>query len=52
MTLRVKPFLLNNGPLLTTIVVFVLAYVTGAALYPAMQRPQAFSTCSSTTARC
>ncbi len=42
MTLRVKPFLLNNGPLLTTITIFVLAYLTGALMYPAMQRPQAF----------
>ncbi len=42
MTLRIKPFLLNNGPLLTTITIFVLAYLTGALMYPAMQRPQAF----------
>lgn len=42
MTLRIRPFLLNNGPLLTTITIFVLAYLTGALMYPAMQRPQAF----------
>ncbi|KPV54137.1 ABC transporter permease [Kouleothrix aurantiaca] len=42
MTLRLRPFLLNNGPLLTTITIFVLAYLTGALMYPAMQRPQAF----------
>jgi galactofuranose transport system permease protein len=42
MTRRIRPFLLNNGPLLTTITIFVLAYVIGGQLYPAMQKPQAF----------
>lgn len=39
---RIKPFLLHNAPLLTTISVFILAYVIGALMYPAMQKPQAF----------
>jgi galactofuranose transport system permease protein len=34
--------LLRYGPLLTTITIFILAYVIGAQLYPAMQKPQAF----------
>lgn len=32
--------LAGHGPLLTTIVVFVLIYAVGAQLYPAMQKPQ------------
>jgi galactofuranose transport system permease protein len=39
---RIKPFLLNNGPLLTTITIFILVYVIGGRLYPAMQKPQVF----------
>ena len=39
---RTKYFLLNNGPLLTTITIFVLVYVAGGRLYPAMQKPQVF----------
>lgn len=42
MTQRVRRYLLSKGPLLTTITVFVLAYVIGSQLYPAMQKPQAF----------
>jgi ribose/xylose/arabinose/galactoside ABC-type transport system permease subunit len=42
MARRIKPFLLHYGPLLTTITIFVLAYVIGAQMYPAMQKPQAF----------
>jgi len=42
MASRVKPFLLDNAPLLTTIMVFVLAYFIGGQMYPAMQKPQAF----------
>lgn len=42
MTQQTRRFLFNYGPLLTTITIFVLAYVIGALLYPAMQRPQAF----------
>jgi galactofuranose transport system permease protein len=39
---RIKNFLINNGPLLTTIVVFILVYFVGSRLYPAMQKPQVF----------
>ena len=39
---RIKPFLLKNGPLLTTIAIFILVYFLGARLYPAMQKPQVF----------
>jgi ribose/xylose/arabinose/galactoside ABC-type transport system permease subunit len=42
MARRTRQFLLHYGPLLTTITIFVLAYVIGGLLYPAMQRPQAF----------
>ena len=39
---RIKSFLINNGPLLTTITIFILVYVIGGRLYPAMQKPQVF----------
>jgi simple sugar transport system permease protein len=39
---RVRRFLLNSGPLLITIAIFILAYVVGGLLYPAMQQPQVF----------
>ena len=42
MTQRIKFFLLNNGPLLTTITIFILVYIAGGQLYPAMQKPQVF----------
>jgi galactofuranose transport system permease protein len=42
MAQRLKPFLLNNGPLLTTITIFILVYFIGGRLYPAMQKPQVF----------
>ncbi len=42
MAQRVKLFVLNNGPLLTTITIFILVYVMGSRLYPAMQKPQVF----------
>src|SRR5512147_1303247 len=42
MAQRIKLFLLNNGPLLTTITIFILVYVIGGRLYPAMQKPQVF----------
>jgi galactofuranose transport system permease protein len=42
MVQRIKPFLLQYGPLLTTITIFFLAYYIGSQMYPAMQRPQAF----------
>ncbi len=42
MAQRIKPFLLKNGPMLTTIVIFFLVYFAGTRLYPAMQKPQVF----------
>jgi ribose/xylose/arabinose/galactoside ABC-type transport system permease subunit len=39
---RTKRFLLDNGPLLTTIVIFILVYMAGGRMYPAMQKPQVF----------
>jgi ribose/xylose/arabinose/galactoside ABC-type transport system permease subunit len=42
MVLRIRPFLLSYAPLLTTIIIFFLAYFVGAQMYPAMQKPQAF----------
>jgi galactofuranose transport system permease protein len=38
----IRQTLFRYGPLLTTIAIFILAYVIGAQLYPAMQKPQAF----------
>jgi len=37
---RAKRFFLKNGPLATTIVIFILLYLIGGWLYPAMQKPQ------------
>ncbi len=42
MAQRIKHFLLNYGPLLTTITIFILVYFGGSRLYPAMQKPQVF----------
>ena len=42
MAQRIKFFLLNNGPLLTTITIFILVYFMGGRLYPTMQKPQVF----------
>jgi simple sugar transport system permease protein len=42
MAQRTKHFLLNNGPMLTTITIFILVYFIGGRLYPAMQKPQVF----------
>ena len=42
MTQRIKHFLLNNAPLLTTITIFILVFILGGLLYPAMQKPQVF----------
>lgn len=42
MAQQIKRLLLRHGPLLTTITIFILAYLVGAQLYPAMQKPQAF----------
>ncbi len=39
---RIKPFLLNYGPLLTTVTIFILVYLIGGQLYPAMRNPQVF----------
>jgi ribose/xylose/arabinose/galactoside ABC-type transport system permease subunit len=42
MAQRIKHFLLRYGPLLTTFAVFLLVYIIGSQLYPAMQKPQVF----------
>jgi galactofuranose transport system permease protein len=42
MVQRIKPFLTANGPMLTTITIFILMYIAGGQLYPAMQKPQVF----------
>ena len=42
MAQRIKPFLLNNGPMLAAMVIFILVYLMGGWLYPAMQKPQVF----------
>ena len=42
MAKRARRFLLNTGPLLITILIFILAYFVGGLLYPAMQQPQVF----------
>jgi galactofuranose transport system permease protein len=39
---KLKLFLLQYGPLLTTIAIFLLVYFIGGRLYPAMQKPQVF----------
>jgi len=39
---RLKPFVLNHAPLLTTIAVFLGAYIVGCLLYPVMRQPQVF----------
>jgi simple sugar transport system permease protein len=39
---RIKKFLFTNGPLLATICIFILVYILGGQLYPAMQKPQVF----------
>lgn len=39
---RVKPFLLTNGPLMITMLVFVIGYSIAGLAYPAMQKPQVF----------
>ena len=41
-TQRIKSFMVNNGPMLTTIVIFFLVYYLGGRLYPTMQKPQVF----------
>ncbi|HBX68585.1 MAG TPA: sugar ABC transporter permease YjfF [Chloroflexi bacterium] len=39
---RIKRFVFNNAPLLTTITIFVVAYFLAGRVYPAMQKPQVF----------
>lgn len=39
---RIKLFLLNYGPLLTTITIFIAGYVAAGQMYPNMQKPQVF----------
>jgi galactofuranose transport system permease protein len=42
MTLKIKNFIIKNAPLLTTITIFILVFIMGGVLYPAMQKPQVF----------
>jgi ribose/xylose/arabinose/galactoside ABC-type transport system permease subunit len=42
MSQRTKSFLLQNGPMLTAIIIFIILYFVGGRLYPAMQKPQVF----------
>ena len=42
MAQRFKTYLISNGPLLTTILIFIIVYIVGGLLYPAMQKPQVF----------
>jgi len=42
MAQRIKHFVVNNAPLLTTITIFILVFIMGGLLYPAMQKPQVF----------
>lgn len=42
MTYQTRRFIVQHGPLLTTIAIFIAAYAVGAQQYPAMQKPQAF----------
>ncbi|MBN1230303.1 MAG: hypothetical protein JXA19_00405 [Anaerolineales bacterium] len=42
MSQRTKAFLMKNGPMLTTIVIFALMYYVGGRMYPSMQKPQVF----------
>jgi galactofuranose transport system permease protein len=42
MAKRIEYTIINHGPLLTTITIFILVYFLGGRLYPAMQKPQVF----------
>jgi ribose/xylose/arabinose/galactoside ABC-type transport system permease subunit len=42
MVQRIKPLVVKNGPMLTTITIFIIVYLIGGQLYPAMQKPQVF----------
>jgi ribose/xylose/arabinose/galactoside ABC-type transport system permease subunit len=39
---RIKFFIWRQGPLLTTIAIFIVVYFVGSRMYPAMQKPQVF----------
>lgn len=39
---KFKTFLYKNGPLLATIIIFIIVYIIGGSLYPAMKKPQVF----------
>ena len=39
---QAKLYFLRYGPLLTTIAIFILVYIIGGRMYPAMQKPQVF----------
>lgn len=39
---RTKNYLIQHGPVLLSIVVFLLVYFVGSRMYPAMQKPQVF----------
>ena len=39
---KIKAYILKNGSLLATIAIFILVYVLGGQLYPAMKKPQVF----------
>ena len=39
---RIKSFVVKHAPLLTTIGIFMIVYIVGGQLYPAMQKPQVF----------
>jgi simple sugar transport system permease protein len=39
---RIRRFVFNNAPLLTTITIFIVAYLVAGRVYPAMQKPQVF----------
>jgi ribose/xylose/arabinose/galactoside ABC-type transport system permease subunit len=39
---RIRRFVFNNAPLLTTITIFIVAYFIAGRVYPAMQKPQVF----------
>jgi len=42
MAQQLRHFLSKNAPLLTTITIFILVFIMGGLLYPAMQKPQVF----------
>ncbi len=42
MVQQTKLLFLRHGPLVTTIAIFILVYIIGGQMYPAMQKPQVF----------